>query len=219
MRFSLNTLYKVWGILYNIRQNTFKCTKSNEVTDMAEDRRIKKTQRAIISATVKLLDTVPINKLTVGEICAKADVSRSTFYLHYYDATDVIDQVHNNIIASITNVLDKFDYATILVNPEPFLRQVFDFVSEHLDLYISLLQNNFHSDFRRRLKGMLENKILHENSYRYRDRTMFEYSVCFLISGLVETICDNLQDVGNPAKRDVLLNLLATHIKSGVNLR
>ena len=118
MRFSLNTLYKVWGILYNIRQNTFKCTKSNEVTDMAEDRRIKKTQRAIINATVKLLDTVPINKLTVGEICAKADVSRSTFYLHYYDATDVIDQVHNNIIASITNVLDKFDYATILVNPE-----------------------------------------------------------------------------------------------------
>ena len=96
---------------------------------MAEDRRIKKTQRAIINATVKLLDTVPINKLTVGEICAKADVSRSTFYLHYYDATDVIDQVHNNIIASITNVLDKFDYATILVNPEPFLKQVFDFVS------------------------------------------------------------------------------------------
>ena len=66
---------------------------------------------------------------------------------------------------------------------------------------------------------MLENKILHENSYRYRDRTMFEYSVCFLISGLVETICDNLQDIGNPAKRDVLLNLLATHIKSGFNLR
>ncbi len=186
---------------------------------MAEDRRKRKTQRAIIRATVKLLDTVPINKLTVNEICAHADVSRSTFYLHYYDATDVIDQVHAEIIASISNVLDKFDYATILVNPEPFLRQVFDFVSEHLELYIGLLQNNFHSDFRRKLKGMLENKILHENSYRYRDRTLFEYSVCFLISGLVETICDNLQDIGNPAKRETLLNALTVHIKSGFNIK
>ena len=186
---------------------------------MPEDRRIRKTQRAIIKATVKLLDTVPINKLTINEICSLADVSRSTFYLHYYDATDVIDQVHNEIIASISNVLDKFDYATILVNHEPFLRQIFDFVSGDLELYVSLLQNNFHSDFRRRLKGMLENKILHENSYRYRDRTMFEYSVCFLISGLVETICDNLQDIGNPSKRELLLRSLTTHIKSGFNVK
>ena len=182
---------------------------------MPEDRRIRKTQRAIIKATVKLLDTVPINKLTINEICSLADVSRSTFYLHYYDATDVIDQVHNEIIASISNVLDKFDYATILVNPEPFLRQIFDFVSGDLELYVSLLQNNFHSDFRRRLKGMLENKILHENSYRYRDRTMFEYSVCFLISGLVETICDNLQDIGKRTRGDVRLGPLPTQKKGG----
>ena len=120
---------------------------------MPEDRRIRKTQRAIIKATVKLLDTVPINKLTINEICSLADVSRSTFYLHYYDATDVIDQVHNEIIASISNVLDKFDYATIPVHPEPVLRQVFDFLSGELELYLGLLQNNFHPQFPRPLEG------------------------------------------------------------------
>ena len=184
---------------------------------MPKDRRIRKTQRAIITATVQLLNTVPINKLSIKEICSLADVSRSTFYLHYYDATDVIEQVHNDIIANITSVLDKFDFATILTNPEPFLKHVFDFLQKDLDLYINLLQNNFHSDFRRKLKGLLENKILQENSYRYRDRTMFEYSVCFLISGLVETICDNLQDIGTP-NGNYLMQSLTNHIKGGFNV-
>lgn len=184
---------------------------------MPKDRRIRKTQRAIITATVQLLNTVPINKLSIKEICSLADVSRSTFYLHYYDATDVIEQVHNDIIANLTSVLDKFDFAMILTNPEPFLKHVFDFLQKDLDLYINLLQNNFHSDFRRKLKGLLENKILQENSYRYRDRTMFEYSVCFLISGLVETICDNLQDIGTP-KSNYLMQSLTNHIKGGFNV-
>ena len=74
---------------------------------MPKDRRIRKTQRAIITATVQLLNTVPINKLSIKEICSLADVSRSTFYLHYYDATDVIEQVHKDIITNITGELDK----------------------------------------------------------------------------------------------------------------
>lgn len=185
---------------------------------MSQDRRIRKTQKAIINATVELLNSVPINKLSIKEICSLADVSRSTFYLHYYDASDVIEQVHNEIIINITNVLDKFDFATILTNPEQFLRHVFDLVAKDLDLYINLLQNSFHSDFRRKLKGLLENKILQENSYRYRDRNTFEYSISFIMSGLVETICDNLQDIATP-KREILLQSLVNLIKGGYNLQ
>ena len=48
---------------------------------------------------------------------------------------------------------------------------------------------------------------------------MIEFSVCFLISGLVETICDHLQDIGNPSKRELLLRSLTTHIKSGFNVK
>lgn len=182
-----------------------------------QDRRIRKTQQAIINATVKLLDREQLNRITVKEICAEADISRSTFYLHYLDAPDVIEQVHNDIAASVSNFLDMFDYTSILCNPRPFLEKVIAYIKDNVDLYIKLLQNSFRSNFRRRLKSMLEKKIVEENIYRFKDKQAFEFSVSFLMSGLVETICDNMIEI-KEGNNKTLMEVLIMHISSGFNL-
>ncbi|MEG1394533.1 MAG: TetR/AcrR family transcriptional regulator [Clostridia bacterium] len=159
------------------------------------DRRIRKTQNSITTATVELLSTTPINKLTIKEICNKADISRSTFYLHYYDASDVIEQLYNDITMSVSKLFTKFDFANVLSQPKSFLEEIMNFVKQNSQLYELLIINDYHSDFRRRLKNMLQKRIMDENFYRYHNKIAFEYKVCFIISGLVETICDNIQDV------------------------
>ncbi|MEG2688631.1 MAG: TetR/AcrR family transcriptional regulator, partial [Clostridia bacterium] len=125
---------------------------------MAIDRRIKKTKTAIISATVSLLTATPINKLTVKEICDSANISRSTFYLHFYDAYDVIKSVYDDISLNISKLLDRFDFAIILSNPRPFLIEVVEFVKTRSELYSLLTESNYHSDFRRKLAGLLKDK-------------------------------------------------------------
>lgn len=181
------------------------------------DRRIKKTRQAITNATVELLTSVTINKITIKEICNKANISRSTFYLHFYDTCDVIEQLYNDISINIAKMLDKFDFTTILSNPKPFLMQISDFVKENARLYQMLMVNDYHSNFRRRLKKILEDKVLQENAYRFRNRAELQYCIGYTMSGLVETICDNMEDLSNE-NSEKLIDTLTRLICSGFNV-
>ena len=59
-----------------------------------EDRRTQYSKRMIREALYRLMQEKPLNKITVTEICAEADVNRSTFYAYY---TDIYD-LHTSII-------------------------------------------------------------------------------------------------------------------------
>ena len=48
----------------------------------------------------------PFRKITVTEICKLSDINRGTFYLHYFDMDDVLDDVIEKTIQGTTQVLD-----------------------------------------------------------------------------------------------------------------
>ena len=56
------------------------------------DRRTRYTRAAIVEALYEKLKTTPIHKISVTELCEAAEINRSTFYLHYKDCRDVLDQ-------------------------------------------------------------------------------------------------------------------------------
>ena len=47
------------------------------------DRRTRYTRQAIKEILLEELKTKPYSKITVTEICKKAEMNRGTFYLHY----------------------------------------------------------------------------------------------------------------------------------------
>lgn len=49
---------------------------------MAEDRRVRKTKKAICDVFCELTKDKKLNEITIKELCAKADINKSTFYLH-----------------------------------------------------------------------------------------------------------------------------------------
>ncbi|OEH53039.1 hypothetical protein AQ616_18550 [Oceanobacillus sp. E9] len=56
------------------------------------------TRSVIINTFLDLLNNTPFEKLTVKQIVDKTGISRSTFYLHFYDKYDLMEQVTENII-------------------------------------------------------------------------------------------------------------------------
>lgn len=52
---------------------------------MAENRRVRMTKRLMKDALLELLEVKPLEKITVTDVCAAADVNRSSFYAHYQD--------------------------------------------------------------------------------------------------------------------------------------
>ena len=71
-----------------------------------EDRRTRYTRQVIKEAFLKLLEEKEYPKITVTEICRLAEINRGTFYLHYYDLEDVLDDVIKEMIRDTTQVFD-----------------------------------------------------------------------------------------------------------------
>ena len=65
---------------------------------MAEDRRVRKTKKAICDVFCELTKDKKLNEITIKELCAKADINKSTFYLHYRDIYDLAETIENELI-------------------------------------------------------------------------------------------------------------------------
>ena len=57
------------------------------------DRRKLYTRKVIKEAFIELKKIKAFNEITITELCKEADVSRGTFYLHYHNTMDVLDEI------------------------------------------------------------------------------------------------------------------------------
>ena len=70
------------------------------------DRRTRYTRNAIRSSLLSLMQQKPFSRITVTEICRASEINRGTFYLHYYDLDDVLDDLIKEMIQDTTQVFD-----------------------------------------------------------------------------------------------------------------
>lgn len=73
-----------------------------------EDLRIIKSKRDLCNALKELVLVIPFGKITVGDICEKAMVNRMTFYRHYKDKYELLNDVIQNIQRAIAERVEKY---------------------------------------------------------------------------------------------------------------
>lgn len=64
-----------------------------------------KTLTLIKNSFVELMDKKGFRNITVNDISDKAMISRSTFYLHYADKYELLDQITDEAISAILNLI------------------------------------------------------------------------------------------------------------------
>lgn len=74
------------------------------------DRRIKYTKKMIREAFIDSLDEKEINKITVSEICKKADINRATFYRYYIDIYDLLDNIKKDFEKELSDAVMSTEY-------------------------------------------------------------------------------------------------------------
>ena len=79
-----------------------------------DDRRTQYSKRVIREALFELMQEKPLNKITVKELCERADVNRSTFYAYYTDIYDLdrklikeFFRMQRSFINASLEILDK----------------------------------------------------------------------------------------------------------------
>ncbi|MFF5253997.1 TetR/AcrR family transcriptional regulator [Streptomyces leeuwenhoekii] len=68
---------------------------------MAEDRRTRRSRRALAAALVELVLERGFTALTVEDITERADVARATFYAHFRDKEDLFARVTSDLLAEL----------------------------------------------------------------------------------------------------------------------
>ncbi|MBQ2302696.1 MAG: TetR/AcrR family transcriptional regulator [Oscillospiraceae bacterium] len=100
------------------------------------------TAEKMDSALMEILKTKSFEYITVSEICKKAGVNRSTFYLHYENTRDLLEE-------TIRNMMDNFvsyfvpDGKISPINFEESQKDKLVFISEeYLMPYLSYFKEN-----------------------------------------------------------------------------
>ena len=76
------------------------------------DRRTMYTRMVIKDALLSLLKDRDYADITVTDICRRAEINRGTFYLHYSNISQVLDELFDDAIGSTNNVLDQIGCGT-----------------------------------------------------------------------------------------------------------
>lgn len=153
------------------------------------DRRVRATKRALRQALTQLLQEKPMRALTVKELCLVAKINRATFYAHYSDINDLMQQIEDEMYAAMWNLLkpqqmfDEIDED----KPIPAFLHAFQFLTDNSDMCSVMLGPNGNRDFMRKMMEACREHFVRVWSERFHtddvDRLNYVYS--FVASGCI----------------------------------
>ena len=142
-------------------------------------------------ALMELLETKPFEYITIKEICAKAGVNRSTFYLHYENICDLLAETTRYVLDSFLSyfpadsmqIIHRFpDCADEELNfiSEKYLTPYLSYVKENRRIFATAVAHSGSLGFDRVYNKMFEyvfNPILERFNYpsAYRKYVMYFY--------------------------------------------
>lgn len=152
------------------------------------DRRKKYTRMVLKDSLIALLEVKPLTKITVKEICEKADVNRSTFYAHYQDQYDLLEKTEEEVIRNIEKALNEYDVSKDEESLE-LVEILLKYAADNFDLFYTLLIINQDHSFEKKVME-LARKYLIKNwgNILDSDSMLYEYGGTFVISGSIYVI-------------------------------
>ena len=157
------------------------------MTTRKEDKRSVKSRNAIKNAFKEIVLTQDMSRIVIKELAEKADVNRKTFYLHYTDINDVLEDVENDLLGDIRKIIGKFDFNAIIFDPYPLLLAISDGVSGENDdfnklLFSSTISNNLVEKIKKLFKQALKDTF----TQIMKDSAGTDIVLTYVVSGVVD---------------------------------
>lgn len=151
------------------------------------DRRVRRTRAQLRQALTQLLLEKELRSITVRELTDRADVNRGTFYAHYRDIYDLLEQTENELFQELEAVLDAYSSEHIRQDTLPILQDVFRFVCRNQSLCQVFLDRQEADRFFQRLNSLIFRKCRQEWSgvFPFPDPGVQNYALEFVVAGIV----------------------------------
>lgn len=152
------------------------------------DRRKKYTRQVLMDSLIILLKVKPITSITVKEICEQADINRSTFYAHYKDQFDLLEQIEEEIITDLNMYLNQYDFEQEQEALQ-MTEKLLEYIVSKYEMFQTLLNENADHTFERRVMDVAR-QYLTQNRFKNDelDADITEYVITYFISGSIYVI-------------------------------
>ena len=157
------------------------------------------------NALISLLEKKPFEYITISEICEKAEVNRSTFYLHYENTRDLLKETTSYLLDDFSSYfsVDVESIATQFVNcdlkelnfiSEKYLYPYLSFIKENQRVFSAVLSNPSTFEFNAIFQRMFDhifNPILDRFHYPLDEQ---RYVMLFYLNGITAIITEWLKE-------------------------
>ena len=103
------------------------------------DRRVQRTRKLLRDALMSLIMEDGYDAVSIQDITEKANLGRATFYLHFKDKDELLLDVMEQFIDDFMEQVPQISEAQWRLDDTKALVRLFDFASEHYDLYRILI--------------------------------------------------------------------------------
>ena len=164
----------------------------------------KKTRNLIKKAFAELInEKKELSKITVTELVKKAEITRSTFYTHYDDIYEVVNEYQletiellvsdDKILNSIQDIYDYFD-------------EIFECLNKNEEIYKMLLSSNATLVFLEELKRLAGKKIYNVLKNIIKNNEYLELDVDFYMYGVISELIKYFRGQSDYSSEELLVN-------------
>lgn len=153
--------------------------------EKTQDRRIRKTKLALRDGLLELLSQKSITEISVKELTDSVDLNRGTFYLHYKDIYDLLEQIEEDFFEEFSSIMK--DHPVSEVSLSSFLEDIFSFLKENAALVSVLLNDSYNISFINKLKQMIQDNCFFYWSVLYNKNKSkeFNYFYAYMLNGCI----------------------------------
>lgn len=120
------------------------------------DKRVIRTKKAIRAALFKIMESKDISSITISELTTLANVNRRTFYTHYNNITDILDETESEIVDAVTAIISHFDSGSLVNSTYTLFLELSKLITEQYGFYFHLMKSDFRGVLVSRMKNVLK---------------------------------------------------------------
>ncbi len=150
---------------------------------LVQDRRVRRTQQALVQALISLTLEKGYDAITIRDITERANVGYATFFRHYADKNALLHEVLASVFIELTQLLPLPSRTTAFELGEPLFR----YVQQH-EQVVRVLLNSGESSLLVRSVVEMSARHVCENGYEQDRRVPLEIALYHIVNSTVSLV-------------------------------
>ncbi|MED4204527.1 TetR/AcrR family transcriptional regulator [Neobacillus mesonae] len=137
------------------------------MTERAAEKRVNRTKRLIRDTLTELIEEKGFEGVTVRDLTERAKINRGTFYLHYRDKYDLLEQSEDEVIKGIVQLVHEISPIEAVAytsqnEPFPIIQKLFEYFQENANFMKVILGPKGDPAFQVKLRELITETFLNK---------------------------------------------------------